>query len=249
VLISILRFLVYNFIIFRPHYHWSLDVNYLLLLHRYVIHALWLLHVYWLPYWPRLHDILDRHLLYHLWLLLKLWGLLNWLLFYQFLLCLSFSFDVLLMRLQVTGEVELGKESPLAVLAVESLLALMDLHMLVQVCLLSESVVALREIALVRSLLGVDSQMVEEVVPFPEHFGALTVGAAQQPYDSSGLCAFVLIDHEVLGAWDVLLDTNLVKIKVLSMLNCNGVVVWDNFSIGELSIDVKVELLLDLGLR
>jgi hypothetical protein len=124
----------------------------------------------------------------------------------------------------------------------------MDLHMLVQVRLLSESVVALWEIALIGSLLGVDSQMVEEVVPFPEHFGAVAVGAAQQPYDSSGLLAFVLIDHEVLGAWDVLLDANLVKIKVLSMLHSNGLVIWDNFSISELSIDIKVELLLDLGL-
>jgi len=95
----------------------------------------------------------------------------------------------------------------------------------------------------------VDSQVVEEVVPFPEHFGAVAVGAAQQPYDSSGLWAFVLIDHEVLGAWNVLLDANFVKIKVLSILNSNGVIIWDKFSIGELSIDVKVKLLLDLGLR
>jgi len=50
----------------------------------------------------------------------------------------------------VTVEVELGEESPLAVLTIESLLALMDLHMLVQVSLLSKSVVALWEIALVR---------------------------------------------------------------------------------------------------
>ena len=93
-----------------------------------------------------------------------------------------------------------------------------------------------------------DSQVVEEVVPFPEHFGAVAVGAAQQPYDSSGLWAFVLIDHVVLSAWNVLLDANFVKIKVLSIFNSNGVVIWDKFSIGELSIDVKVKLLLDLGL-
>ena len=68
------------------------------------------------------------------------------------LLCQGFSFDILLVRLQVTVEVELGEESPLAVLTIESLLALMDLHMLVQISLLSESVVALWETALVRPL-------------------------------------------------------------------------------------------------
>jgi hypothetical protein len=122
-------------------------------------------------------------------------------------------------RLQVTAEIELGKESSVAVLATKSLLAFMDLHMLVQVSLLSESVVAVKEIALVRPLLGVDSQMVEEVVPLPEYFRAVFVGAAQQPYDSSGLWAFILIDNEVRGAWNVLLYANLVKIKVLSIIN------------------------------
>jgi hypothetical protein len=94
-------------------------------------------------------------------------------------LCASFIFDILLVGLQVTVEVELGEESPLAVLTGEPLLALMDFHMLVQVRFLSESVVAVWERALVRSLLGVDSQVVEEVVPFSEHFGAVAVGAAE----------------------------------------------------------------------
>jgi hypothetical protein len=109
-------------------------------------------------------------------------------------------------------------------------------------------VVALKISALVRPLLGVDSQVVEEVVPFPEHFGAFAMGAAQQPYDSSCLWAFILIDHEILGAWDVLFDTNLVKIKIFSILNSEGLVIWNNFSISELSIDIKVKLLHYLGL-
>lgn len=164
-------------------------------------------------------------------------------------LCASFIFDILLVGLQVTVEVELGEESPLAVLTGEPLLALMDFHMLVQVRFLSESVVAVWERALVRSLLGVDSQVVEEVVPFSEHFGAVAVGAAEQPYDFSGLWAFVLIDYEVLGAWDVLFDTNLVKIKVFAMLHRDDVVIWDfKVFIGELSIDVEVELFPNLGL-
>lgn len=50
--------------------------------------------------------------------------------------------------------------------------------------------------------------MIEEVVPFPEHLGALSVGAAEQSDDSPGLWALVLVDHKVLGAWDVLFDSN-----------------------------------------
>ena len=49
--------------------------------------------------------------------------------------------------------------------------------------------------------------MIEEVVPFPEHLGAFSVGAAEQSDDSSGLWALVLVDHKVLGAWDVLFDS------------------------------------------
>lgn len=143
--------MVQHFIICWGHYHWLLNVNYLLLLHRIIEHILLLLHVYWL--W--LHYVLHRHYLWLLyvwyllqWLLLKLLLLLNLLL----LLCLSYCFDVFLVCLHVTEEVELGIESPLAVLAIESLIALVDLHMLVQVCLLSESVVAISEFAQVRPL-------------------------------------------------------------------------------------------------
>ena len=120
------------------------------------------------------------------------------------------------MGFQVARKVELGEEAALAVLASESLLALMDFHMLVQVGLLGESVGALWERALVWSLLSVDSQVIEEVVPFSEDLGALGVSAAQESDDSSGLWALVLVDDEVLGAWDVLFNANLVKIEVLS---------------------------------
>lgn len=226
----------------------------MLLLYWPIVDVIWLLHVERLILW--LHDVTDGHLLHCLRLLYE-WNLLHllvlnallwhrWLLLNNGLLCLGFDF--LLVGLQVTGEIELGKESPLTVVAGESLLALMDLHVLVQVSLLGESVVAIWEIALVRPLLGVDSEMVEEVVPLPEHFGAVAVGAAEQPYDSSSLWAFILIDDEVLCTWDVLLDVDLIQVKVLSMLHSNSVVIWDHFSLSELGIDVKVELILDLGL-
>lgn len=90
--------------------------------------------------------------------------------------------------------------------------------------------------------------MIKEVVPFPEDLGAVGMGAAEESDDSSGLWALVLIDDEVLGAWDVLLYSHLVKIKVLSMGNLNELVISNDLSIDELGIDIKVELLFDLGL-
>lgn len=61
------------------------------------------------------------------------------------------------MGLQVARQVELGEESTLAVLTSESLLSLVDLHMLVQVGFLSECMVAVRERTFVGSLLSMDS--------------------------------------------------------------------------------------------
>jgi hypothetical protein len=76
--------------------------------------------------------------------------------------------DLLLVGLQVTEQVELREETPLAVLTSEPLVAFVDLHMLVQVSLLSEGMLAVRVSALVGPLLGVDAQVVEEVVPLAE---------------------------------------------------------------------------------
>jgi len=90
--------------------------------------------------------------------------------------------------------------------------------------------------------------VIEEVVPFPEDLGALCVGAAEESDDSPGLWALVLIDDKVLGAWDVLFDSNLVKIKVTSLRNLNDMVISDNLSIDKLGVDIKVILLLDLSL-
>lgn len=226
------------------HYDWLLNINYLLLLDWSIDHVTLLLHIDRL----RLHYVSD-------WL--STWhgnhlGLLLWLLLRSSFLSSSLGLlllnDLLLVGLQVTREVELGEETALAVLTSEPLLSLMDFHMLVKVCLLSEGVSAICETAFVWSLLSVDSQMVEEVVPFPEHLSAIGVSAAEESNDSSSLWAFVLIDDEVLSAWDVLLDSDLVEIEILSMGNGDCLIVKDDFPIDELSIDIEVELLLDLSL-
>ena len=89
--------------------------------------------------------------------------------------------------------------------------------------------------------------MIEEVVPFPEHLGALSVGAAEKSDDSPGLWTLVLIDYKVFGAWDVLFDSNLVKIKVISLENLNDLVISNNLSIDKLGVDIKVILHFNLS--
>lgn len=215
----------------------------MLLLDWSIDHVTLLLHINW----SGLHNISDwlstRHR-HHLGLLL---GLLLGGSFLSSSLCLLLLDDFLLVGLQVTRQVELGEETALAVFTGESLLSLMDFHMLVKVSLLSEGVGALWEVAFVWSLLSVDSKVVEEVVPFSEDLGAIGVSAAKESNDSSSLWAFVLVNDEILGAWDVLLDSDLVEIEILSMGYCNCLIVMDDLSIDELSINVEVELLLDLS--
>ena len=195
------------------HYDWLLNINYLLLLDWSVDHVTLLLHIDRL----RLHYVSD-------WL--STWhgnhlGLLLWLLLRSSFLSSSLGLlllnNLLLVGLQVTREVELGEETALAVLTSESLLALMNFHMLVKVSLLSEGMSALYEAAFVWSLLSVDSQMVEEIVPFSENLCAIGVGAAEESNDSSCLWAFVLINDEILGAWNVFFNSYLVEIKIFSM--------------------------------
>ena len=134
------------------HHDWLLDIYEVLLLDRPVYHVSLWLHIHWL----RLQNISDwlgnGHLQNLLWLLLTLLSSFLCLCFGQLLLNYF-----LLVGFQVTGKVELCEEAPLAVFTSESLLALMDLHMLVQVSLLGECVSALRESAFVWPLLSVDS--------------------------------------------------------------------------------------------
>ena len=138
------------------HHDWLMDIYELLLWHRPVDHVCLWLNEHWLHWLRLLHNISD-------WLgnghLQNLLGLLLTLLssFLSFCFRLLLLNDFLLMSFQVAGKVELGEEATLAVLTGESLLALVDLHVLVQVGLLGESVGALRESTFVWPLLSVDS--------------------------------------------------------------------------------------------
>lgn len=150
--------------------------------------------------------------------------------FLLLLLCLFLSLflvDFIFVSLQVTVEVELSEESPLAVLTSESLGSLVDFQVLVQVRLLSEGVLAVWVSALVGPLLSVDPEVVEEIVPFSEHLRAVLVGAAQHPDHLSGLEAFVLVDLEFLCRGNVLLDAYFVKVIVFSTEDRNETLVRD----------------------
>ena len=60
----------------------------------------------------------------------------------------------------------------------KALVTLMDLNMLVQVSLLCEGKATAWEVALIRSFVCVNSEVIEEIVPFSEHFAAIVVCAA-----------------------------------------------------------------------
>jgi hypothetical protein len=113
---------------------------------------------------------------------------------------------------------------------------------------LSESVSAVFKSAFVGPVTGVDSQMVKEVVPFAKHLAAVFVSAAEESGDSTCLLTLVLVDHEVLSARDMDLDSDLVQVKVGATIDIDDVVVVNDLSLYELGVNVEVELLFDLSL-
>lgn len=94
--------------------------------------------------------------------------------------------------------------------------------------------------------------MVEKVVPFPKDFATLSVGAMEEPDDSPGLLlASVLVNDVLGGLWDVLLDSNLVEVEVLSEHNGNFLIL--EFAsrnklliVVEIFQEIEIESLLDL---
>ena len=81
------------------------------------------------------------------------------------------------MGLHVAVQIEFCEETSIAVLAEELFLALMNHKMLVQVGFLSKRMVTPLERAVIWSFAGMNSKMVEEIVPFSEYFLAVSMGA------------------------------------------------------------------------
>lgn len=152
------------------------------------------------------------------------------------------QFFLVLVGLLVAVKVELGEETSVADLASESLVTSVDLNMLVKVSFLSERQTATWVVALVWSLVGVDTEMVKEVVPFSEHFSASLMSAAQESDHSSSVWASVFNDNKVLGFWNVLVDSNLVEIKFLSILNDDMWILWKSLLLVLLRVSLNIEI-------
>ena len=60
----------------------------------------------------------------------------------------------------------------------------------------------------VRSFGGVDPQVIEEVMPFSEHLLAIGMSACKESNDSSIVWVLVLVDHELVSGWHVLVDSH-----------------------------------------
>ena len=57
-------------------------------------------------------------------------------------------------------------------------------------------------------LASVDPQVVEEVVPFSKHFLTIGMSAREQSDDPPVVWVLILVDHELVGGWNVLVDSN-----------------------------------------
>ncbi len=109
------------------------------------------------------------------------------------------------MNVHMTVEVEVCEETLGALIALESLFPNMDLNMFIEVGFLGKVLRAVVIWALVWSLLSVDSEVVEEIVPFPEVPVTIFVLALQYFNASLGLGIFKSVDFEVLGCGNMLL--------------------------------------------
>lgn len=67
----------------------------------------------------------------------------------------------------------------------EFLFSAVDLHVLHEICSLCEAVSTFRNLTYIRSLLGMNPEMVKEVVPFSKDLTAVLVSTREQSDDPS----------------------------------------------------------------
>lgn len=101
-------------------------------------------------------------------------------------------------------------------------------------------------LALVGFLVGVDPQMVEEVVPFSEDFAAILVLALQESNNSPGVRASIFKDHVIFSVWHMLLDSNLLEIELLTVPYNDQLFLLDLLVVLKVACEIKVEFGLDL---
>ena len=111
--------------------------------------------------------------------------------------------------------------------ACEALATLMNLDVLVQVGLLGEFVLTAFVVAAVRAFVSVDTQVVEEVVPFAKDLSAAITRAMEKFLGILACDTEELIDVEAGGVGHVLLDAHLVQVERLTLMD-NHKGVWIN---------------------
>ena len=114
-------------------------------------------------------------------------------------------------------EIVACKEALAALFTSESLNSAMDLHVLAQVALLLECLVAVR--ARKWAVIGVGQQVVNEDVPISEELIAMRHGAIEQPDRPGNLWHLVLNDNEGVNLWYKLFEAQLAHIEVGSFLD------------------------------
>jgi hypothetical protein len=102
-----------------------------------------------------------------------------------------------------------------------------NLNMLVKVCSLSETKVAIGERTSVGSFVGMDPEVIEEVVPFPEMFSAFIMVTLQDLNVSFRFGVLEGEDSEFLSTWYMFLDLHGSQIESFTGLYENGDVVRD----------------------
>jgi hypothetical protein len=50
----------------------------------------------------------------------------------------------------------------------------------------------------------------------------------------------VFIDHEIVGGWDMLVDSDLMKVELSSVVDLNKVIIVNCFSTSEMLLKIKV---------
>ena len=81
-------------------------------------------------------------------------------------------------------EVEVCEETFLANFTGESLIALMDFYVFIEVSSLGEPVLAIWEITCIRPLICVNSQVIKEIVPFSKPLLTIFLVTFQNLYES-----------------------------------------------------------------
>lgn len=92
-------------------------------------------------------------------------------------------------------------------------------QVLIQVGLLSKTLVAARLQALERPLAGVDPQVIEKVMPLPEEHVALFVVTLQNLYVPLRPWVFVLVNSELARRRNVFVDFYRAEVEVLAQLH------------------------------